>query len=536
MLRRLLPALLLTAMGMAALADETAPPPAVPVGRERPRLAHNKWAVRGKLYSTQDMADAAAADITLLTAEKSPEELCFYRYLTLYNFPYEMRQDVYDVVTFLLNSLSRNDIIVRPAWGGPDKTLIRVNLHDYKIDPKVWDKIGVKDPYFHTDLIEYEITTVTDWETYQGSDGKWYYKSYVDSHGRTQYYPKQVQQKTPRKVRAVTSGGSPLPLQTLVKWTQSKAPILRADWFLVNFSVAPNYYDLLGLKKLEDFDDLIAFDKRAKRKEARATVVRSGSDGLCPNVARNNRILAYVPTFQGYRWETYDYLTSVGEQNVINNFLNQKRDAGEYIGSLPNGLQAYFLVDGKNNRVDEGDIKLVRDSMAHDGRVINGRSCIWCHAVGINPFRSNFQLSVGPRADQSNLGIYDKDPVKALEIRDYIVRTFGAPDFKALVEDNNKHYARAVNAAIGREPAVAASLFKQLYDGYDVEELDMPRIVYEVGLPEAEIKALIGLRPNGVNNGVLTQQLLQPPVSIRREHWEEAFQQMMQLWALRRAK
>jgi len=520
-------AILTAATGMIALA-ETPPPPAVPTGRERPRLIHNKWVVRGPLYSTQDMADAAAADTLILAQQKSPEEMRHYRYLTIYNYPSSMRQDVYDAVTFLLQHFSQSPDITRPAVGGPENTLIRVNLRDYKIDPKVWDAIAIKEPYFHSDIIRHEIVTVTDYETYTGSDGKLYYRTWVDNYGRTQYYTKQVQQKQQVKIRAVTSGGSPIPMQVLVKHLQSKAPLIRADWFLVNFSQAPNYYDLLGLKKLADFDNLVAFDPRARRKEARATVVRSGSDGLCPNVAKNNRILSYTPTFQGYRWETYDYKDSIGERNVINNFLNKKRDAGEYIGSMPNGFQ--------DDRVDEGDIKLVRDSMSYDSRVINGRSCIWCHSHGINPFRSNFQLQVGSRPDQANLGFFDNDPIKAIELRDYVIRVFGNPDFKTIVAENQRQYANAVRAATNREPEVAASLFKQLYDGYDIEDLDMSRIVFEVGLPEEEIKALLRLRPNGVSNGVLIQQLLVPPVSIRRDHWEEAFQQIMQLWSLRRAK
>jgi hypothetical protein len=535
-----------------AVADEV-PPPSVPVNRERPRLVHNKWAIKGKLYAPSEMVDAAFADMMIFSARTigiqpidvipslknktvaySPA-MSYIRYLTLYNYPPGMRDDVYASVSFLLNSLSRSSEIVRPALGGPDNTIIRVNLFDYGIDPKVWDSFATNEPYFHVGIDEWEIVTTLVWDTYVATDGKTYYKTSLDQYGRNQYTTKNVQEKKLRSVRAPTAWGPPTAMEGLVYLCQSKAPIIRADWFIVNASRPPAYYDLLGLKTLKDFDDLVAFDKRAERKEVRATVVESGSDGLCPKVAENNRILARRPTFQGYRWETYDYLTSIGKNNVINNFLNRKRDAGEFIGSLPNGLQVYFLTNGNDERVDEADIKVARDSMSADARVITGRSCMWCHASGINAFRSNFQLQVGQDPAQADLGIYDKNKEKALELSLYIRKTFGSPDFRAIIEGDQRTYAVAVIAANNRMPETNASLFKQLWDGYDVERLDMPRIIYEVGLSEADIRMLLPLRVDGRNNGVLNQQLLVPPVAIRRDHWEEAFPELMKLTLLRRA-
>lgn len=515
------------------------PPPAL--GAKRARVSQG-YDVVGKLYRHTDAAEAAAGDMAVLSKIRSPEELCYYRYLSVHNLPPGMRLEGLKLSSFVLNSLSRNDLIVVPAVGGPDNILIRVNLFDYSIDPKVWDKFGSTDPYFHQKIIDTKIITigtgVYEWvttnETYKASDGKWYYK--------------QVQQeKTVTKtIQGVEKVASAAWLDTnsmlyLIDKTKSPAPILRADWFITYATLSPQYYDFLGFKTLDDYLDFVAFDQRARRREAKATIVTSGGGGKCPRVSRNNRILARTPTFNGSVWETFDYDKSVGVRNVINNFLNKKRDAGEYIGNGGNGLQYYFLVDNKNKRLNEGGINIVVDSMAIDAVVKNGRSCMWCHTKGINDFSSNFQLQVGGRPDQADLGISGReghkiDSKEALELQQYILKTFGAPDFKTLIEGDCKTFARSVWLCNNLSAEENSALFKRHWDGYFEEPLDMNRIVWELGYTEEEIRALLPLRLNGKDDGVLLQQLLQPPIAIRRDHWEESFARIALLSTLIKKK
>lgn len=554
--------ILLNALLVATLAAtaDTNPPPSVPTSRERPRLVHNKWTMSSTLYHPSDMVSGATADMMIFAASQmgcAPNDVIpalksgrlfaaasmpYIRYVTTYNYPLPMREKVYLAVTKLLNELSRNGTIVRPAVGGPDNTLIRINLFDYGIDPAVWDRIVAKEPYFHTDVDEFEITTRKVWTTYVGDDGKTYYKTYLGADGKTGYYFTEVtDRKVKSKVRAATNWSvNPQPMADLQYMVQSKcSPIIRADWFLVNCSRAQNYYDLLGIKTLADFNKLTAFDDRAKVKQARATIVTSGSEGLCTKVARNNRILVRFPTFQGYYWFTIDFLTSTGAQNVLNNFVDEnkiKPDAKELIASLPCGLQAYVLTDGNDKLLVKADPNIAVDSMAVDQQLVNGRSCMWCHAAGINPFKSSYQTMFGFRADQNTPGFYDKNPEKALKLSNFARDVFDAPNFDQVIADDNNIYTKAMILATNSTPEVMASLYKQLYDGYDEERLDINRIAYEVGLCEADIRALLGLRINGVGNAVLLQQLLAPPVSIRRDQWEEVFGDVMKLTMLRRAK
>jgi hypothetical protein len=46
-------------------------------------------------------------------------------------------------------------------------------------------------------------------------------------------------------------------------------------------------------------------------------------------------------------------------------------------------LQAYLLIDGKGNRIDEGPTKIVSVKNKPDPTVINGVSCMFCHARGM---------------------------------------------------------------------------------------------------------------------------------------------------------
>lgn len=529
----LLLTLLITAPLEFALVFADGPPPVPSTGAKRPRV--NRFEVVGKLYRHTDAVIAAAADMSVLSSIKGPEELRYYRYLTVHNLPPPMRLEGIKLSSMVINSLSRSDDIVVPAIGGPDNILIRLNLFDYGIDPKVWDKFGEKDPYFHQHIKQQATVThilnETQWvktgEPYQKADGKWYYKLVEKPVATTVVEPGPV--TTSLAAAAWCDANS---MSLLIAKTQSTAPILRADWFITFATLSPQYYDFLGFKKLDDYLDFVAFDKRAIKREARATVVTSGANGHCPRVSQNNRILRWLPTFNGGVWETFDYTASVGAKNVINNFLNNKRDAGEYIGNGGNGLQYYFLVNDKNERLDKGDSEIVVDTMAYDTIVRNGRSCIWCHTKGINSFDSQFQLQVGPKPDQSDLGLSGKDgrkmsPKDAIELQQFIRKVFGTPNFTDIVGNGQKTYDAAIKLCNNLSAEENAVLFKKHWELYKEELIDTSRLSWEVGYTEEQIKAALPLRLDGRDDGVLLQQLLKPPISIRRDQFEEAFAGLM---------
>ena len=100
----------------------------------------------------------------------------------------------------------------------------------------------------------------------------------------------------------------------------------------------------------------------------------------------------------GFYWVGYDFKSSEGTGNLLqfplspvfegNPFAGQAFEhvGSEIIFSLPNGLQAYFLVDGQGRRIDNAPVDVVRDALKTAGTpvVINGLSCMACHRLGIN--------------------------------------------------------------------------------------------------------------------------------------------------------
>jgi hypothetical protein len=534
--------------------DREAYQPDTDAPRRRPRLAASAttgtgingsgtWEITAStvLLSPADAVAMAAADIPTV----APADQYYIRYLSLYNYPKAIRADMARLVSLLINSLSRRGDITIPIVLGPDEATIRINLFDYKIDPAVWDAFGQLDPYFHQKIVQ-EVPTKTK-EKKEVTKHGWYKTGRTFQNGQPEIvygdYTVTEEVEVPGKggTKEVVAGASWVKLEdlaTLMKLTNSTAPILRADWFLVNASTSPNYYKFLGFKKENDFYELVGarvkgtdlIDAAIKiEKDLKATVIRSGSNGLCKPVAYNNRIIIRVPTLTGYLWITHDVNESIGAKNFINVLINEKFDATEEIGTLPNGLQCYILTDANDNLLDEADIKIAHDDLFLDRRVRNGRSCIVCHSTGIQPFVSTYQELV---KQATTLDIYDHNIEKAQEVARDIRRKFGAP-VAEYVKGDSLIYQRAVAATFAglktRDPtsAVMASDFNKTWTDYQDTDLNVTRAAWDTGLRPEAVKTLAKLKKDGRNNGVLLEFVSEPPVDVRRDHWEEAFADLM---------
>jgi hypothetical protein len=518
------------------LAAAFAAPPSTPEARERGRL---KGGVKleGVLQTHSEAVQIADVDCGTMSKSLSAEALGYIRYLDMHNIPPAQRQTYWGVVSVIMNGFTKTrQTIVLPAYGGPDNLLIRVNLFDYGIDPSAWDRLAKKDPYFHQIIRQTDVIT----KQVQTNELEWYKTGlyYGSDINKPEWKQRYV-------IKSITETSAPVKKQVQAAWLDAKAagnlgvrlgtsyPILRADWFIANVTLEPHYSDFLGIKTLDDLKKFGGYDKRADVTEIKATIVTSGSDGLCARVARNNRILERRSTIYGDWWETYDFNSSIGDKNVILNFISaireskgkmkSKRDAAEYIVRAPNGLQWYMITDANDKALDKGDPEVVIDTMAQDALVRNGRSCIWCHTQGINPFKSHFQKQVGWKPDQADLGFYDKDPKVALILQQRVLDVFGAPNFDDYIKGDQARYDRAVRAASGMSAAEFSAAFKAIWDGYVEDYVDNVKACYELGLSPEELKMILGLRFEGKSNGVLIQALLEPPIAIRRDQWEESF-------------
>jgi serine/threonine-protein kinase len=174
-------------------------------------------------------------------------------------------------------------------------------------------------------------------------------------------------------------------------------PYLRADWFVATAARPPLYHQLLRLPgRARDLEDLLGVDVDQDflaGRLARAGVISSG-------VSRQNRVLDRHEAEHGAYWKSYDFRSSEGTGNVLhfplgpafagNSHARQafEHAGGEIIFNLPNGLQAYLLVDGQGNRIDAGPVEIVRDPQETAGSpvVVNGLSCLACHKHGMVRF------------------------------------------------------------------------------------------------------------------------------------------------------
>lgn len=244
-----------------------------------------------------------------------------------------------------LNSLSLGDKVVDLQPVGTQGLLFRLNLRDYGWDHDTWEKVVNKNSF-----------------TVQSTD--------FDQRKANSY-------------------------------TGTFQPVVRGDWFVSAITVPPLYYDILSLPKTDlELERQLGVEVQADIADftaQRAGVIQSG-------VSQNNRIVERHPlkSWVGSYWKSYDFVDNNDKHNILEFPLgprgfdtNFEPAAGEIIWNLPNGLQAYFLIaaDPKNSsvnkRIDTALTTIVSDPERPDKLVIDGLSCISCHAQGMKRYRGD---------------------------------------------------------------------------------------------------------------------------------------------------
>lgn len=188
-------------------------------------------------------------------------------------------------------------------------------------------------------------------------------------------------------------------LTALTNETQSVLPIMRADWFMANSSKPAIYHALLDLPlNIKVLEQRLGID--VEKNINRGDVARAAFDKGASGVSAHNRMVERHDLPQGgYYWKSYDFAGSFDSQSLREHphgppenaplavgLESFEHDGGEMIFSLPNGLQGYYLSDAKGNRIDEGPEKIVSYQQRPKDKaptIINGRSCLDCHADGI---------------------------------------------------------------------------------------------------------------------------------------------------------
>ncbi|HUR54693.1 MAG TPA: hypothetical protein VMZ71_11215 [Gemmataceae bacterium] len=340
--------------------------------------------------------------------------------------------------------------------------------------------------------------------------------------------------------------------QQMCKLSGHSYPIIRADWFIATASRPPLYHALLydrGLKEIRDkridpsrpvtpenpkqmtaYDLEVAlkvdvFKNFNNDKIARAGFVRSG-------VSAQNRLVERHDARFGAYWKSYDFLPDAGRQRLIrfplgpqlfhdpelkNPYEAQafRHDGGESIFNLPNGLQGYFLVNGKDERIDAGPIQVVSDNNRVSGsfEIVNGVSCMACHAHGVIRFGDTIRHKAA---------VFGAAAEKVRQI--YPERK----DMDKLLDRDEQKFMTAAEEATLRFLAVGDNAGKTLKDfrepvsvvsiDYRLRYLDLRTLATELDVAKPEDVAI------GVGKDRMTElglaHMLQSGGVIPRHEWE----------------
>lgn len=240
--------------------------------------------------------------------------------------------------------------------------------------------------------------------------------------------------------------------QDITNLNDSALPLVRADWFIATATRPPLYHALLrspknarDLEKQLDVDIAANFLDPRPERIARAAFAKSGVSG-------QNRLVERSEAKHGSYWKSYDFKPDTGRAKLtrfplgpLNLFAEGKHphaaqafvhDGGEIIFSLPNGLQGYLLVNGKDERIDEGPIQVVGDALKTSGTpaIVTGVSCMACHKHGMIGFKDTLRTgnAVFGEAEEKVRRLYPEQS-----------------EMDKLVEQDESQYLKSLEKAVG---------------------------------------------------------------------------------------
>jgi tetratricopeptide (TPR) repeat protein len=418
-----------------------------------------------KFISEADILNTIHEDLQKLDARSRP----FARYFTLSHlWNAGLSED--EMQTFrrglskLINSLSWQTEIVKPQMIDPAGTVLRIDLRDYRWGPVAWRRI-------------------------------------------LEQYPYGVIAGIP-EVRVIALA------------TGCELAYVRADWFVFAASRPPLYHDLLQLPATaRELEEALKIDVAADIQGERVARAGFNSSG----VSRNNRLIERHATAYGAYWKSYDFAGNTGRQNLFAHPLGPgtedglfRHDGGEIIFSLPNGLQVYLLVDGQGNRINEGPIQIVSVKNQADPRVINGVSCMFCHARGMIDKSDEIRSHVAKNADA----------FAEAEAKTILALYPPEKDFKSLLQKDAERFRRAVEATgvkLGATEPVAALV------GRFEAELDLVTAAAEAGLTPADFLRALN------RSGELAQRLGTLRIeggTVQRQAFADCFEELVEVLRL----
>ena len=304
--------------------------------------------------------------------------------------------------------------------------------------------------------------------------------------------------------------------------TGSTVPFVHADWFLATASLPPLYHDILGLPETDSvLEAQLGVNVASHITDAPGIDVwRAGFNDS--GVSENNRVVERHTSSYGAYWKSYDFAGNVGSQNIFTHPLDFTHDGGEIIFNLPNGLQAYLLVDANGNRLNDAPIEIVSNPAASDPTVKNGLSCIGCHTQGMKTFTDSVRAAI----EQDDNPPYNK----AQALRLYPEQSV----LDALVAKDTLKFQQALEKIGGpfADDASRQRFFKQ----HENEPVQRFHEAFQAPLSASDAAAAIGLetaaflaqiREKQSLKNLGLQTLIDVNGTVKRDAWTSNFDDMI---------
>jgi mono/diheme cytochrome c family protein len=287
---------------------------------------------------------------------------------------------------------------------------------------------------------------------------------------------------------------------------------VRGDWFVNTASRPPLYEDLLqlpftfqGLQKQLDVD---VEDNLKNARLKRAAFTLSG-------VSRNNRsVERHEPNYSAYLWVSYDYKSNKGTDNIFGDPIHLNPTGGEMIFNLPNGLQGYYVANGKGTRLEVAPTEIVTDPDASDKAVHNGLACMRCHS---NPGMKTFRDDVRPLLDQltGSPAAFDRQDALRVYPRQ--------AEMESAVRHDAGIFDRAVKKLFAAKPPNIHYVLDTVSSRFLDKEINVRVAAEELGVanPAQIEKAFQNQR---LASAGLAQ--LASGGAVRRDNWEDSYDQV----------
>ena len=289
-----------------------------------------------------------------------------------------------------------------------------------------------------------------------------------------------------------------------------QVPYVYADWFIATASLPPLYHDILDLPTTDRaLESQLGVDVARNLESAPGRRVwRAGFNDS--GVSNNNRVVERHTSRHGAYWKSYDFAGSVGAQNVFTHPLSFEEDGGEMIFNLPNGLQAYMIVDGSGSRIDVAPTDIVANPAASDPAVRNGLSCIGCHTEGMKAVEDEVRSAIQSAKDPD----FDKAQALRLYVSHAVMQEY--------VEQDTERYRVALEAT----GDTFGGLVEPVHRFHEVyrNALDAGDAAAAVGLQTDAFLSEIDQKPSLQNLGLTG---LLSGGNVQRDTWSEQFENIM---------